>query len=172
MVQLYLAGIDILEKEDIITYRANDLDLLMRIRNGSYQNSDGSFREEFFDMIDDLEKRFRYAADNTNLPEKADTGKIEDFAMAMNETSLTERNPMQMNLSHVMMFPDVEPTCGPVSLGKRNILFNQNKISEEAAYRCAEAGRYSPYVLEMPKEQYQGLFLDIDVQDNQGETGQ
>ena len=35
--------LDIFEKGEIITYRENDLELLMDIRNGSFQKEDGSF---------------------------------------------------------------------------------------------------------------------------------
>ena len=48
LVRLYLMCLDILEKEEITTYRANDLDLLMSIRGGKYQKEDGTFYMEFF----------------------------------------------------------------------------------------------------------------------------
>ena len=42
LIRLYLMCLDILEKEDIITYRGKDHDLLMSIRAGEYQLEDGS----------------------------------------------------------------------------------------------------------------------------------
>ena len=48
LVRLYLMCIDILTKEEIITYREEDHDLLMSIRNGEYQKSDGTYRSEIF----------------------------------------------------------------------------------------------------------------------------
>jgi len=166
LVRLFLMGIDILEREEIITYRENDLNLLRSIRNGAFQKEDGSYRTEFFDMVTDLEARLQYAAENTSLPPTPDKKKVEDFVMAVNWTSLDRQFPIQRNLSHVAMFEGIEKTCGPVSLGQYNVLFNQNKIGEADAYKCAAAGVFSPYVLEIPKEQYQGLFLDVDVAAN------
>lgn len=86
LVRLYHMCLDILEKEDIITYREQDHDELMAIRNGYYQNEDGSFRKEFFELIDDLEKRVEYAKNNTSLPEKPDYSKIEEFVMEVNKS--------------------------------------------------------------------------------------
>ena len=44
LIRLYLMAFDILEKGEIITYREKDLELLMSIRNGKFQNPDGSFK--------------------------------------------------------------------------------------------------------------------------------
>ena len=85
LVRLYLMCLDILEKEEIITYRENDLDLLMSIRNGKYQKDDGTFYMEFFDMVTEYENRLKYAADNTNLPENPNYKRIEDFVISVNE---------------------------------------------------------------------------------------
>lgn len=40
LVRLYLMAIDILTEEEIITYRANEHDFLMSIRNGTYLDAD------------------------------------------------------------------------------------------------------------------------------------
>lgn len=85
LVRLYLMCIDILEKEDIITYREKDHDLLMSIRNGQFQKEDGSFYTEFFDMITDLESKLDYAKSNTCLPENPNYKRIEDFVISVNE---------------------------------------------------------------------------------------
>lgn len=47
LIRLYLLCLDILEKEDIVTYRGDDLPLLMSIRKGDYQLEDGTYRPEF-----------------------------------------------------------------------------------------------------------------------------
>ena len=85
LVRLFLMGIDLLEKEDIITCREQDHELLMQIRNGYFQNEDGSYKSEFFDLVNDLEKKFRYAAEHTALPDEPDRNLIEDFVIALNE---------------------------------------------------------------------------------------
>jgi len=85
LIRLYLMCLDILEKGEVITYRENDLDLLMGIRNGKYQKADGTFYMEFFDMVTDYENRLKYAVENTNLPDQPDMKRIEEFVMNVNE---------------------------------------------------------------------------------------
>jgi len=85
LIRLYLMCLDILEKEEIITYREHDLELLMEIRGGGYQLEDGTFRPEFFDMVSEFEKRLEYAGENTGLPEEPDYERIEEFMMTVNE---------------------------------------------------------------------------------------
>lgn len=85
LVRLYLTCLDILEKEDIITYRENDLELLMSIRNGKFQKEDSTYYPEFFDLVSDLEKRLEYANTNTSLPKEPNYKKAEEFIMSVNE---------------------------------------------------------------------------------------
>lgn len=88
LIRLYLMGIDILEKEDIITYREADLPLLLSIRNGSYMNSDGRYNSAFFEMVDEMEKRLAYAAKNTSLPKIPDYAKVNELVMEINKKSI------------------------------------------------------------------------------------
>ncbi len=88
LIRLYLMCIDILENEDVVTYRKNDLPLLMSIRNGEFQKADGTFRQEFYDMVDKYEKRMEYAKQNTSLPVKPDYRQIEEFVMYVNEEAI------------------------------------------------------------------------------------
>ena len=88
LIRLYLICLDILEKGDIITYREADHDLLMDIRNGKYQQEDGTYRQEFFDMVSKFEKKLAYAKENTSLPEHPDMKKVEEFVMDVNRRSL------------------------------------------------------------------------------------
>lgn len=80
--------IDILEKKDIITYRGDDLDLLMSIRRGEYQKEDGTYRQEFFDMVSDFERRLGYAKKNTDLPDNPNMKVVEEFVMEVNRRAL------------------------------------------------------------------------------------
>lgn len=88
LIRLYLMCLDILEKGDIITYRKADHDLLMSIRHGEYQREDGTYRQEFFDMVSEFEKKLAYAKENTSLPEHPDMKKVEEFVMDVNRRSL------------------------------------------------------------------------------------
>jgi predicted nucleotidyltransferase len=90
LVRLYLMCLDILEKEEIITYREKDHDLLMDIRSGAYQKEDGTYRSEFFEMIDNLEKKLSYAKENTSLPDKPNMQLIEEFVMDVNRRTINE----------------------------------------------------------------------------------
>lgn len=84
LVRLYIMCIDILEKEDIITYRADENDLLMDIRNGVYLTN-GTICEDFWDIFKWYEWRLEYAKLNTNLPKKPNYKEVEEFVMSVNE---------------------------------------------------------------------------------------
>ncbi len=84
LVRLYLMCFDILEKEQIITHRTAEHDFLMDIRNGKYVNENNEVLPEFFEMVDEYEKRLQYAIANTSLPEVPDYKKIRELVMEMN----------------------------------------------------------------------------------------
>ena len=92
LIRLFMMAIDILEKEEINTYRKNEHQLLLSIRNGEYQNNDGSFKNEFYEMISDYEKRLDYAGKNTSLPDKPDIKAVEEFVISVNERVVTGYN--------------------------------------------------------------------------------
>ena len=90
LIRLYLMCIDILEKEDVITYREEDHDLLMDIRNGKFQHEDGTFDSSFFDLVKELSDKMEYAKANTSLPRSPDMKKIEAFVMAVNRQAISK----------------------------------------------------------------------------------
>ena len=85
LVRLYLMAFDILENEQIITYREKDIDFLMEIRNGKFLDSNNEPMPELYEMIDEFEKRLEYDKENTSLPEHPNFNKINDFVMSVNE---------------------------------------------------------------------------------------
>lgn len=85
LVRLYYMCFDILEKEEINTYRANEHDLLMSIRNGYFLDENRQPTAEFAEFVNSLENRLEYAKKNTSLPEKVDMNKINDFRASINE---------------------------------------------------------------------------------------
>lgn len=85
LIRLYIMGIDILEKEDVITYREKEHDLLMSIRNGEYLDENRQPRVEFYDLLNDYEKRFEYAKENSSLQDKPNYKEINEFKMYVNE---------------------------------------------------------------------------------------
>lgn len=90
LIRLHLMCLDILEKEEIITYREADRDLLLSIRNGAYQLEDGTYRSDFFDLVNEYEKRLNYAKQNTSLPKTPDYHKVEEFVMTINRKATKE----------------------------------------------------------------------------------
>ena len=88
LVRLLLMGIDLLKKEEIITYRENDLDLLMSIRNGEWMGEDGKFLPKFYKLVEDLSSDFDKAISETKLPEKPNFKQIEKFVIRVNKKYL------------------------------------------------------------------------------------
>lgn len=84
LVRLYHMAFDILERRQIVTYREEDHDLLMSIRNGEFGNGESGFSGEFFEMVNDLEKRLEYAKNNTDLPKDPDFKRVEDLVASVN----------------------------------------------------------------------------------------
>lgn len=85
LVRLYLRAFDILEKGEIVTYREQDHDYLMEIRNGKYLDENRQPIPEFFDIVDEYEKRLEYDKNNTDLPDKPDYKAIKEFSISVNE---------------------------------------------------------------------------------------
>ena len=85
LIRLYMMCLDILEKEQIVTHREAEHDLLMDIRNGKYLDSNDQPIPEFYEMVDDYEKKLDYAKLNTSLPDSPNYKKISEFVMSVNE---------------------------------------------------------------------------------------
>lgn len=83
LVRLYLMCFDILENHEIVTYRGKDLDLLMKVKNGYYMQPNGNYRPEFYQMIDDFDKKLQRLRDESTLPDRPDPKKIEELVMAI-----------------------------------------------------------------------------------------
>lgn len=59
--------------------------LLMDIRNGKYLDSNKQPIPEFYEMVDEYEKKLEYAKNNTVLPENPDYRAINEFVASVNE---------------------------------------------------------------------------------------
>ena len=80
LIRLYMMGIDLLEKKEIITYRSGaDHELLMDIRNKKYFNENDMPNDAFFDILNEYEKRFEYAKKNTELPDEPNYKEINEL---------------------------------------------------------------------------------------------
>lgn len=91
LFRLYMMGIDILEKGEIITYREEEHDLLMSIRNGDYLESDMMTpNKRFEELLRYYQNRFNKAAAETKLPDKPDFEEINKLVMKINKQYLDE----------------------------------------------------------------------------------
>ena len=84
LVRLYLMCFDILEKGEIITFREQEHDLLMSIRNGEYLDENEQPIPQFYELVDSLEKRLDYDKNNTMLPDDVDMDKVMDLVEEIN----------------------------------------------------------------------------------------
>ena len=77
LIRLYLMGIDILESQQINTYRAKEHDLLMNIRLGR------KTMQEIFDLQKELQVRIDNAYKISDLPDKPNVDKINKLMLGI-----------------------------------------------------------------------------------------
>ena len=90
LIRLYMMCVDLLETGEIITYRANEHDTLMKIRNGEMLADDGMLSQEFWDLLASWEARFNEAQTKTELPDNPDFAAIEKLRYEINESIVTK----------------------------------------------------------------------------------
>ena len=76
---------DILLYHKVITYRKNEHDLLMSIRNGDYLDENDQPTKEFYTLVDKLENRLSELAKITTLPDEPQYEKINRWLCGVNE---------------------------------------------------------------------------------------
>jgi len=79
LIRLLIMGSEILEGEGVNTYRENDKDFLLEIRNGKYNY------DQIFQIIDEYENKFKYACQHTVLPDNPDFQAINDLIISIYE---------------------------------------------------------------------------------------
>lgn len=82
LIRLLITGTEILKGKGVHTYRAKEKEFLLSIRNGEYSY------EKIFEMVDELEEEFRYAAENTDLPDEPDYKAAEELLIAIYDRML------------------------------------------------------------------------------------
>lgn len=92
LVRLYLMCFDILEKGEIVTYRAKEHDFLMDIRNGKYLDGEDHPIAEFYDIVDELENKLEYWKEHTELPANPDYDRINKFLADVNRQVVLNEN--------------------------------------------------------------------------------
>lgn len=85
LIRLMMMACDLLTKGEIITYRTDEHDLLMAIRNGEFSVDSGSMSDKFWKLYDEWEARFNEAQTRSVLPEKPDMDGINALRAKINE---------------------------------------------------------------------------------------
>jgi predicted nucleotidyltransferase len=80
LIRLLITGAEVLEGKGITTYREKEHNLLMDIRDGIYTY------DQIFEIIDEYDKRFQYASDNSPLPKKPEFNKINELVIEVNRS--------------------------------------------------------------------------------------
>ena len=88
LIRLFMMAIDILDKGVIKTHRTDDLDLLLKIRNGGFQADDHTFTKEFYDILSYYEGELERATRESQLPDNPDMSKVEAFVEHINRNAL------------------------------------------------------------------------------------
>ena len=98
LVRLYLMCLDILERGEIVTYREKDRDFLMEIRNGKFLDDNRQPVPEFFEIVNDFEKKLDYAKANTDLPDNPDYKEIKEMMMSVNMDVVLKDSAMRKKM--------------------------------------------------------------------------
>ena len=88
LIRLFMMAIDILDKGIIKTHRTEDLDLLLKIRNGEFQKEDHTFISEFYDILNHYERELERATKESLLPDNPDMDKVEAFVEYVNRKAI------------------------------------------------------------------------------------
>ena len=85
LIRLLVMGTEILNTHEINTYRSEEHDLLMDIRNGNYSY------EEIFKLVESYEVKFREASMSTTLSKEPDEKVVEDLLISLYEDYYNNR---------------------------------------------------------------------------------
>ena len=91
LVRLYLMCFDILERGEIITYRAREHNWLTQIRNGLYLDGDGRPIPEFYEVVRELEVKMQALATHTQLPDVPDMERVKKIQTEINEAVICNK---------------------------------------------------------------------------------
>lgn len=98
LIRLFMMAVDILEQGEIRTHRREDLDLLMQIRQGKFRQANGAFSPEFYEILDDYERKLEEAAAATRLPDNPDMEKVEAYVERVNRYVVTGEDGIRATL--------------------------------------------------------------------------
>ena len=84
LIRLFMMAVDILEKGEIRTHRREDRALLMKIRQGGFRQGDGAFSPEFYEILEEYERKLEEASAATRLPDNPDMEKVGAYVERVN----------------------------------------------------------------------------------------
>ena len=88
LIRLFMMVVDILDRGEIRTHRTDDLELLLKIRNGGFQKEDRTFSSEFYDILAHYESELERATRETSLPDNPDMEKVGAFVEYVNRKAI------------------------------------------------------------------------------------
>lgn len=89
LIRLLIMGKEVLEGKGINTYREEERQLFLDIREGKYSY------EEIFEMVDKYEEEFSKAADNTELPANPNYKEIEKLLIDIYKDAFAEKEKIE-----------------------------------------------------------------------------
>lgn len=98
LIRLLITGTEILEGKGINTYRENERSMFLDIRRGKYSYS------QIFEMVDEYEKLFKSAAENTALPEEPDYKKVETLMMEIYDRYLSAPKTFKADMESALHY--------------------------------------------------------------------
>ena len=90
LVRLYYMGIEILKDKDLHTYRTNEHDLLVAIRNGLFLDENNCATQDFYTLLAQLEKELENAYKQSTLPNKVDYNKVKELKIKISIMTLKQ----------------------------------------------------------------------------------
>lgn len=83
IVRLYNMGYDLNTTGEVKTFRDKDHDLLMDLKSGVYLDDTHKIRSEYFDIVEEAKKKWKYSCENSVLPEKPNMKVLNELIMTI-----------------------------------------------------------------------------------------
>lgn len=91
LVRMLYTCCEYLETGNLKTYRSEEQQQLLQIRNGAFLTPQLNILPEFDDLLQPLLKRLEYAGTHTELPKKPDSEQINEFVMDISRKAIRRK---------------------------------------------------------------------------------
>jgi len=85
IIRLLVTGIELMTTGKMRTYRAEEQEMLLSIRQGAFRNADGTYNSSFFDLKNELDTKFELAKKDTVLPDYPNREWVREFMFEVNK---------------------------------------------------------------------------------------